>query len=170
MQKIETLDGYHVYYIRKGKKYNYLADRDNYKKDINALLKTVDDIKFDSLIIIFGIDTGEYLEDLYKLLCSKNRILIFEPNKEIFDENQNNINSDNVKLVFYDGNSVKSKLYSIINITNFNNLYVHAFGNYSSVYREEYETFMENLECVYYTACSSISIANRFREVFIRTP
>ncbi|WP_333860858.1 motility associated factor glycosyltransferase family protein [Clostridium sp.] len=168
MQKIETLDGYHVYYIRKGKKYNYLADRDNYKKDINALLKTVDDIKFDSLIIIFGIDTGEYLEDLYKLLCSKNRILIFEPNKEIFDENQNNINSDNVKLVFYDGNSVKSKLYSIINITNFNNLYVHAFGNYSSVYREEYETFMENLECVYYTACSSISIANRFREVFIR--
>lgn len=27
---------------------------------------------------------------------------------------------------------------------------------------------MENLDCVYYTACSSISIANRFREVFIK--
>ncbi|MFL0197713.1 motility associated factor glycosyltransferase family protein [Clostridium sp. WILCCON 0269] len=168
MQKIETLDGYHVYNVKKEKKYYYLADKNDYKKDINDLLKTVNDIKFDSLIIIFGIDTGEYLDDLYNVLCKKNRILIFEPNKEIFNEKQNTIGNDNVRLVFYDKNSVKLKLYSVINITNFNNLYVHAFGNYSRVYREEYEIFMENLECVYYTACSSISIANRFREVFIK--
>lgn len=168
MEKIETLDGYHVYNIKKEKRCYYLADKNNYKKDINDLLKTVDDIKFDSLIIIFGIDTGEYLDALYNVLCEKNRILIFEPNKEIFNENQNNINNDNIRLVFYDKNSVRSKLYSVINTTNFNNLYVHAFGNYSHVYREEYETFIENLDCVYYTACSSISIANRFRKIFIK--
>lgn len=106
MQKIETLDGYHVHYVKKGKKYYYLADKNNYKKDINDLLKTVDDIKFDWLIIIFGVDTGEYLDALYNVLCEKNRILIFEPNKEIFNESQNNIDNDNVRLVFYDENFV----------------------------------------------------------------
>lgn len=168
MQKIETLDGYHVYYVKNGKKYYYLADKNNYKKDIKELLKTIEDIKFDSLIIIFGVDTGEYLNALYNVLCEKNRILIFEPNKEIFNEGQNNIDNDNVRLVFYDENSVRTKLYSVINNTNFNNLYVHAFGNYSRVYREEYEIFMENLDCVYYTACSSISIANRFSQIYIK--
>ena len=87
-------------------------------------MKTIDDIKFDSLIIIFGVDTGEYLNALYNVLCEKNRILIFEPNKEIFDKSQNNIDNDNVRLVIYDENSVRSKLYSVINNTNFNNLYV----------------------------------------------
>lgn len=168
MQKIETLDGYHVYNIEKEKKIYYLADKNNYKQYIESLLNTVDDIKFDSLIIIFGIDTGEYLNDLYNVLCKRNKVLIFEPNEEIFNANKDKIENNNVRLVLYDKSNVREILYSVINSTNFNNLYVHAFGNYAQVYKEEYETFIENLDCTYYTACSSISVANNFKEVFIK--
>lgn len=168
MQKFKTLDGYNVYNIEKEEEHYYLANKNNYKKDIESLLNTVDDIKFDSLIIIFGIDTGEYLDELYKVICKKNRILIFEPNEEIFNSSKDKIDNDNVRLVFYDKSNVRGTLYSVINSGNFNNLYVHAFGNYAEVYKEEYETFIENLDCTYYTACSSISVANRFKEVFIK--
>ena len=168
MQKFKTLDGYYVFNIEKEKKHYYLADKNNYKKDIESLLNTVEDIKFDSLIIIFGIDTGEYLNELYSVLCKRNRILIFEPNEEVFNYNKDKINKDNVRLVLYDKSNVRVKLYSVINSTNFNNLYVHAFGNYAEVYKEEYETFIENLQIVYFSACSPISIAYRFREVFIK--
>jgi hypothetical protein len=168
MQKFKTLDDYHVYNIEKEGKYCYLADKNNYKKDIESLLNTVDDIKFDSLIIIFGIDTGEYLNDLYSMICKKNRILIFEPNEDVFNENKDKVDNDNVRLILYDESNIRGKLYSVINSTNFNNIYVHAFGNYAEVYKEEYETFIENLDCIYYTACSSISVANRFKEVFIK--
>jgi hypothetical protein len=168
MQKFKTLDGYNVYNIEKEEEHYYLANKNNYKKDIESLLNTVDDIKFDSLIIIFGIDTGEYLDELYKVICKKNRILIFEPNEEIFNSSKDKIDNNNVRLVFYDKSNVRGTLYSVINSGNFNNLYVHAFGNYAEVYKEEYETFIENLDCTYYTACSSISVANRFKEVFIK--
>lgn len=168
MQKLKTLDDYHVYNIEKQKRNYYLADENNYKKDIQSLLNNLDDIKFDSLIILFGIDTGEYLEELYNVLCKKNKVLIFELNEEIFNENKNKIQNSNVRLVLYDKTNIRETLYSVINSTNFNNLYVQAFGNYAQVFEEEYKTFIENLDCVYYTASSSISVANRFKEIFVK--
>jgi len=168
MGKVKTLDGYYVYNITKEEKSYYLADNKNYKRDIDNLLEKIDDIKFDSLIIIFGIDTGEYLEKLYSVLCNKNKVLIFEPNKEIFNANKDEINKDNVNIHFYDKTNVKKLLYSVINSINFDKLYVNAFGNYAEVYKEEYETFIKNLDCVYYTAGAAIMLANRFREIFIK--
>jgi hypothetical protein len=168
MQKFKTLDGYYVYNIEKEKKHYYLADKNNYKKDIKNLLNNLDDLKFDSLIIIFGIDTGEYLNELYSILCKRNRILILEPNEEVFNSNKSRINNDNVRLYLYDKNNIKQILYSVVNSINFDNLYVHAFGNYAEVYKEEYEIFIENLENAYYTASASISIAYRFRELYIK--
>lgn len=168
MQKIKTLDGHYVYNVKKENKNYYLADSINCEKDINKLLDMKDDIKFDSVIIIFGFDTGEYLKSLNKMICTKNKVLIFEPNKEIFDENEDKITNSNIKFFLYDKNNVKAILYGVINSDNFNNLYVHDFGNYSEVYKEEYSNFIENLDCVYYTASSAINIANRFKEVFIK--
>lgn len=168
MQKFKTLDGYYVFNIEKEEKHYYLADENNCKKNIGELLNTVEDIKFDSLIIIFGIDTGEYLNELYNVLCRRNRILIFEPNEEIFNYNKNKINNNNVRLFLYDKNNLKRILYSVIDNTNFNNLYVHAFGNYAEVFKEEYEIFIENLDIIYFTACSPVNIAYRFREIFVK--
>lgn len=168
MQKFKTLDGYYVFNIEKEEKHYYLADENNYKENIERLLNTVEDIKFDSLIIIFGIDTGEYLNELYNVLCERNRILIFEPNEEIFNYNKDKINNNNVRLFLYDKNNIKRILYSVIDSTNFNNLYVHAFGNYVEVFKEEYEIFIENLDIIYFTACSPVNIAYRFREIFLK--
>lgn len=168
MQKFKTLDGYYVFNIEKEEKHYYLADENNCKENIEGLLNTVEDIKFDSLIIIFGIDTGEYLNELYNVLCGRNRILIFEPNEEIFNYNKDKINNNNVRLFLYDKNNIKRILYSVIDSTNFNNLYVHAFGNYVEVFKEEYEIFIENLDIIYFTACSPVNIAYRFREIFLK--
>lgn len=168
MQKVKTLDGYHVFSIEKDDNNCYLADKKNYKKEIKTLLNSINDIKFDSLILIFGIDTGEYLDSLHDVLCEKNKVLIFEPNKDIFNYNKEKINKDNIHLILYDKDNIKANLYKEINSTNFNNLYVHAFGNYPEVYKYDYEIFIENLDDAYYTACSSISVANRFKDIFIK--
>jgi len=58
MKKYKTMDGYHVYRIKRNKKFFFLADQLDYKKQINQLLYTLEDLKFDSLIFLFGIDTG----------------------------------------------------------------------------------------------------------------
>ena len=167
MRRYKTLDEHYVYKIKKDNVDYFLGDRENYQKSIDALKKNVADLRFDSIIIIFGLDTGEYLKDLYKLMSDKNKIVIFEPNKEVFLKNKK-ISNEKVALLFFEENKIKNQLYSFINASNFNNLFVHAFGSYREIYDKEYDFFIETLDCTFYTASSCVNIANRFREVFIK--
>ena len=125
MRRYKTLDGHYVSKIKKDNVDYFLADRENYQKSIDDLIKNVSDLKFDSIIIIFGLDTGEYLKNLYKLMCDKNKVVIFEPNKEVYLKNKK-ISNEKVALVFFEEDKIKSQLYSFIDSSSFNNLYVHA--------------------------------------------
>jgi len=167
MRRYKTLDGHYVYKIKKDNVDYFLGDRENYQKHIDDLIENVDDLRFDSIIIIFGLDTGEYLKDLYELMCGENKVVIFEPNKEIFLKNKK-ISNEKVALVFFEEDKIKKQLYSFINSSSFNNLFVHAFGNYKEIYEKEYDFFIETLDCAFHTASSSITISSRFREVFIK--
>lgn len=167
MRRYKTLDGHYVYKIKKDNVDYFLGDRENYQKSIDELIKNVDGLRFDSIIIIFGLDTGEYLKDLYKLMCDKNKVVIFEPNREIFFKNKV-ISNEKVALILFEEDKIKNQLYSFINSSSFNNLFVYAFGNYREIYEKEYDFFIETLDFTFHTAASSITISNRFREVFIK--
>ncbi len=167
MKKYKTMDGYHVYRIKKNKKFSFLADQLDYRKEINQLLYTLEDLKFDSLIFLFGIDTGEYLKDLKKLLCSKNRVIIFEPNPGIFKKFDSKL-ADNISLVLFEENQVKQIFDNTIHFKNINNIYFHAFGNYSSVYKEQYDRLIEHLDWTIINAASQVELAKRFKKIFIQ--
>lgn len=167
MKKFQTLDGYHVYRIRKEKRFFFLADRLNYKKEIDKLLHTLEDIRFDSLIFIFGIDTGEYINNLQEVICEKNKVIIFEPNKTVFKKFTSNI-SENIKIVFFDKKAVKNIFLDTIHFKNANNVYFHAFGEYESIYKKEYDQLIEQLDASLINASSQLSLAKRFKKVFMQ--
>lgn len=167
MKKFQTLDGYHVYRIRKEKRFFFLADRLNYKKEIDKLLHTLEDIRFDSLIFIFGIDTGEYINNLQEVICEKNKVIIFEPNKTVFKKFTSNI-SENIKIVFFDKKAVKNIFLDTIHFKNANNVYFHAFGEYESIYKKEYDQLIEQLDASLINASSQLSLAKRFNKVFMQ--
>ena len=167
MKTYKTLDGYQVYRIKKDKHFFFLADKLDYKKEINKLLDTLDDLKFDSLIFLFGIDTGEYIKNLKNSICAKNKVIIFEPNKAIYEKYNPNI-TDNITLMFFDKKQVKEILNKNINYKNINNVYFYAFGNYRKIFKKEYEYFVENLDWTLINASSQISLAKRFKKIFIQ--
>jgi hypothetical protein len=167
MKKYKTMDGYHVYRIKRNKKFFFLADQLDYKKEINQLLYTLEDLKFDSLIFLFGIDTGEYLQDLKELLCAKNRVIIFEPNLAICKKFDSKL-ADNISLVPFEENQVSQIFDNTIHFKNINNIYFHAFGNYSSVYKEEYDRLIEHLDWTIINAASQVELAKRFKKIFIQ--
>lgn len=138
-----------------------------HQKDIDDLLETLDDIKYDSLIFIFGIGNGEYLDRLSRILCSKNKVIIFEPKQEVF-EHYKLYTDDNIEIIFYEKESLKQIFFKYINLINFNNIYFHAYSNYEEIYKEGYEHLVENLDWAYINASSQLTLANRFREVFIQ--
>lgn len=161
------MDGYHVYRIKKNKKFFFLADQLDYRNEINQLLYTLEDLKFDSLIFLFGIDTGEYLKDLKKLLCAKNRVIIFEPNPAICKKFDSKL-ADNISLVPFEENQVRQIFDNTIHFKNINNIYFHAFGSYSSVYKEEYDRLIDHLDWTIINAASQVELAKRFKKIFIQ--
>lgn len=167
MKEYKTVDGYRVYRIKKDKKFLFLADTLNYKKEIEKLTDTLNDLKFDSLIFIFGIDTGEYIEELKKSICIRNRVVIFEPNKAIYEKYSPNI-SDNIKLILFDKTQVKNIFNSNIYFENIDNIYFYAFGNYSTVYQKEYDCLREYLDWALINASAHINLAKRFKKIFIQ--
>lgn len=167
MKKYQTSDGYEVYQIKKNKQYFFLADKLDYKKEITKLTDTLDDLKFDSLIFLFGIDTGEYIKELKKIICVKNKVFIFEPNKAIYNK-YNPIIADNIQLVLFEENQVNKIIIENINFKNINNVYFYTFGNYSKIYKKEYDCLIEHLDWTLITRASQIGLAKRFKKVFIQ--
>ena len=166
MKRYKTTDGYYGYRVRKNKQWQYLGDRENYQKDIDDIVTGLTGLRYDSLIIIFGIDTGEYLDALAKQLCPNNSVIIFEPNEEIYNTYKEPI-SDQIKVVLYKEKEVKPIIWRSINFLNFDRMYFHAFGNYAKIYQDEYEDLIENLDNAYVNASSCLSLADRFKEIFI---
>lgn len=166
MKKVKTSDGFFVYRIKKDRKNYFLADQTNYENDIRELLDTLNDLKFDSLIFLFGIDTGAYWPELKKLLCPKNQVFIFEPNLTIYRSFSAD-SEDNMKLVYYKEETVKKIIEDNINLKNINNIYFFSFGNYSTVYKKEYDQLIEHLDWTIIKSASQVSLARRFKKVFM---
>ncbi|MBU3105430.1 motility associated factor glycosyltransferase family protein [Clostridium gasigenes] len=169
MKKCKTLDGKYVYKIKKNSEEYFLANKENYKEDIDNLIKELDGLKFNSLIIIFGIDTAEYLNELKKNICEQNRVIIYEPNKDVFEENKViNLTHNKIKLILFEKEKVKEQLSLFINPLNFDNLYLQFFGNYEEIYKEEAEVLTQALDYLFVDSLSFMVLSNRFGEVFIR--
>ena len=107
MNKITTSDNFQVYSIEKDNVNYYLADKEKYKENIDDLLLTLDDLLFDSLIFIFGFDTGEYMPYLKELLSPQNKVIIIEPNAEIYNIHHSLVNNETAKMVYYSEKDIK---------------------------------------------------------------
>ena len=167
MKKIKTSDGYQVCRIKKDGIYEYLADLIHYEDQIHKLMDTLEGIRFDSLIFLFGIDTGAYLDQLKKCICVRNMVIIFEPNRSVFKQFPAYL-GDNIHLVFYNEELIKQIFDETITYKNINNIYFHAFGNYEKIYKKEYDRLIEHLDWTIMNAASQVHLAKRFKNIFIK--
>ena len=167
MKKVKTSDGYQVCRIKKEGTYEYLADHIHYEDEIHKLMDTLEGIRFDSLILLFGIDTGAYLDQLKKCICARNLVIIFEPNRSVFKQFPA-YTGDNIHLVFYNEELIKQIFDETITYKNINNIYFHAFGNYERIYKKEYDRLIEHLDWTIMNAASQVHLAKRFKNIFIK--
>ena len=166
LERYRSEDNYYLYKLENEENIYYLADKENYKKNIQDLIDNIDGLLFDSIVFIFGIDSGEYIYELEKNICSYNKVIIIEPNYEIYKIHEKNQLNGNIKLILYDEEVIENLLKELINYKNFNRLFVHCFGNYEMVYKEEYDKFIEILDDRYFVAMSTLGLDNNFRKLF----
>lgn len=137
------------------------------KENTKKLIDRLDEILFDSIVFIFGISKGEYLQELEKNLCIENRVVIIEPNEEVYNIYKDSMKNDIINLVLFDDKTIETIIGKIVNYENFDRLLVHSYGNYKEEYSKEYEKFIEILDNVYLTVSSGLGVANSFKSLFL---
>lgn len=158
-------DGYSLYEVSIKDKKEYLVDKNCYEKSIQNLVDDVEDIYYNSIIIIFGLDAGNYLKKLEENLCECNQVVIVEANEDIYKIERYKIKNENIKLIPFKEKIIEETLRGIINYTNFNRIHLHSFGNYEKVYDKEYKMFIEILDRIYCSSFSAIQFSNQFKQI-----
>lgn len=138
----------------------------NYNKNIDELIDSIEGVYFDSIIFIFGIDNGEYIKPLKSNICSYNKVIIIEPNKDIYLLNKEKIFGKNIQLVLFEEEKVKDIINRVFLINHLNRIFVHCFGNYKDIYTKEYEKFIEILDSRYNLIASSLNVNYRYKKLF----
>lgn len=146
----KSKDGREVIRINKDDKWVYVGSKYSVKRDIEKLLNSVKEYNDFTTFLIFGIGAGEHIKEFANKF-PKNRIIVIEPEKEIFQNCINNfkdideiINQDRITLCVYDESSI-NEILSQIEEYNINNLSLCTYANYGEIYKKEKEALVLKL-------------------------
>lgn len=137
------------------------------KEKFDKLMKTFGDVRFDSLIFIFGFGDGEYLDELLKHCCERNKIYIIEPNLENVDKYKSSIEYKNVLLISYNREELEVLFRGIIHSRNFVNIFVEKYDDYGEVYKNEYNEFIKLIDENYYRAATFMYTNKYFKKIYL---
>lgn len=137
------------------------------EEKIKNLISTFKDLRFDSLIFIFGFGGGEYLEALLENCCERNVIYIIEPDIDTVIKYKNSISYDNIFLIPYNEDALDILLRSVIHSRNYVNIFVDKYGDYAETYKEQYIRFIELIDESYYRAGTFMYTTKCFKKVYL---
>lgn len=128
--------------------------------DNNYSLKdALNEIRFDETTILFGFQQGEYIDELESMICEKNKVYIFEPNKIDFEKYKDSIKYSNVILIDMEDENLESIFTNIITKKNFLNVNIQIYGDYDVLYKCEYEKFKKLID-KQYTKCTVATVSS----------
>ncbi|MBY6836418.1 motility associated factor glycosyltransferase family protein [Clostridium botulinum] len=164
--------------IKKDNKVLYLGSKYNVNRDIENFKLSINEIRAESIIIVWGFGTGEHILELLKEVSISNKILIIEPDEKVLVENilsnavEKIFNDDRIFILNYKKENIKNFLSENIRDTEVNSTKIVEYANYNKIYNEEYSEFLEAiLEFTNNTAIAistSLGFSKQFFKCFTR--
>lgn len=152
----KSKDNYDIIKINKSGKQVYIGSKYNMQRELEKFILKVNDEtknidKNRLILIIYGAGMGEHVKKIRELY-KHNIIIVFEPNKKVFDivKNISWINEDKeIFLICEESMKLKEILYDKLNLINISFTKIIAFSNYSNIYEEEYLEFLNDVKNVF---------------------
>lgn len=110
----------------------YLGSKYSVERDINKLLEDVGDINEKSIIIVFGLGAGEYIEKLLQKSHNNTKIIIVEFNNNIINYVKNKYNTQGIDIVIKE--DIIEKILNYVDEFNVKNVKTVVYNGYINVY------------------------------------
>lgn len=137
-------DGYSLLRIENNDKRIYMGSKYNQKNNISKFIGKIEIKSSQDIIFIIGLGLGEYLNQLLEKVDRDNKVLIIEPDNEIYEKNiknesiKNKINKNNIKYFNYkEEKEFREFLNLEINGDYIGDIKANIYTNYDVVYTEE---------------------------------
>lgn len=160
----KSRDGRNIFRVKCNEKFRYIGSKYNAEKDIENFMSKFKDIKIDTLLIVFGMGTGEHILDLIKILKEFNKVLIVEPDKRILkrflslEYSALILEDKRISIIDFNYKYIRKWLIDFIeDESNFNNVKFICYANYERIYPEEYLKFLSLLKNVLVMFESNVS-------------
>lgn len=162
LRLVKSKDNYNTYEIIRENSTIVLGSKYSYERTMEQLFSKLQDINENTVIIIYGLDSGEYLERLSKLVTYNNKVLVIEPIECIAekykDEKYKNLNIISMR----DIDTYMNR--NLIDINNIKNVRFHCFGNYGRAFKDEYEMFVKKLNELTVNVTLNINTINKLKK------
>ncbi|NMM61284.1 motility associated factor glycosyltransferase family protein [Clostridium sp. P21] len=138
-------DGKNIIRVVSEDKKVYIGSKYSVERDINKFTGDLGSINGNTIILVFGLGTGEHIRELLKNVMDSNKVIVIEPSLEIANlfsniENSKYIISDKrVKMFVYDKKNIEKNLNSSIESCEIDNVKFISFANYSSIFEGEFK-------------------------------
>ena len=110
----------------------YLGSKYSVEKDINKLFEDIGDISEKSIIIIFGLGAGEYIEELLQKSRKSTKIVIVEFDDNIINYIKNRYNLRGIEIATKE--TIVEKILNYVNEFNVKDVKTVIYNGYINVY------------------------------------
>lgn len=176
VQLEKSIDNKSIFKVKYKDKFKYIGSKYNTANDINKFLYKFRNIKIDTLLIVFGIGTGEHVHELMKILNDFNRVLIIEPDIRILksflslNSSKEIVKDSRISIVNLEKKALQYLLSNFIsNEDNFNNWVLSIYSNYDKLYESDYVFFLREFKDVLRSYESNMATEYLLNKKFMNT-
>lgn len=146
----------------------YLHSKYNPIKEAQKYYKDYEKINYGSIIIMFGFGLSYYVQELYDRIKTRGTIVIFEPDKEIFDIVMKNIDICDIlenEDIFITFEIDKLFVFGVDNC----DYKLESIQVYKEIYLEQYKEFMKKIKMTLNNIRMNSSTIYFFKSIWIRS-
>lgn len=157
--------------LNKDNKLRYIGSKYSVQKDIDNFINIISDSNSETIFVVFGLGAGEHIKDLYNKITDSNKIIIIEPSAAIIQEiiklNDYSLmlQDDRIALCYFD-DRIRKHLNGLIEDHKIDNVKVEVFSNYNVIFKDEYETFTNEINSIKKSKKMGNNTLNTFSHLF----
>lgn len=164
-------DNKYIVKINKDNKLRYIGSKYSVEKDIQNFIEGIGKIDNNTILLIFGLGTGEQIQYLLSNLSNTNKVFIVEPSINIIKETlklnhiKDILMDKRVALCYIDG-KIRKHINSFIDDYSINNTKMITFSNYPTIFKNEYEMLINEFNSIKSLKKIGMDTFNTFSDIF----
>ncbi|KAI3350327.1 motility associated factor glycosyltransferase family protein [Clostridium botulinum] len=174
-----TKDSKKIFKVKLDGKFKYIGSKYMGENDTEEFLKKFENINSDTLIIIFGLCTGEHILKLQKKLGAFNRVLIVEPDKRVLkkflnlESSKDILLDEKISIIAFDEENLQLYIQGFIeHESDYNNIKFASYANYDKIYTYKFNIFLKKLKNALRffetNVATEIVFGNKFMETYLK--